>query len=82
MDGFMKLLASALCLALVGCGTSSTLRGEQQTDYIIASQARIGGVWKFIRGEGTTCKLTTHGITGLKYRIGFDGENCVVEAAE
>lgn len=71
-----------LCVAMTACGTSSTLKGDQQTDYVIASRATIGGVWKLLRGEGTTCKLTTHGITGLKYEIQFDGDTCVVEAAK
>ena len=79
----MKQIALALlCFALSACGTSSTLKGDQQTDYVIASQAKVGGVWKMIRGEGTTCKLTTHGITGLTYQITFNDERCQIEAVK
>ena len=78
----MKALLVVLCLALAGCGTSSTLRGDQQTDYVIASHAEIGGVWKMVRGGGQTCKLTAHGISGLKYKVTLTEGQCSVEASK
>lgn len=68
--------------ALCGCGTTSTLTRDQQTDYVIVSHSQAGGVWGMLRGKSTACKLTTHGVTGLAYDIAFDGEGCEVSAGK
>lgn len=79
----MKQLTTVLlCALLCACGTTSTLKGEQQTDYVLASKTQARGVWNVLIGHAVACKLTIHGITGIKYRISFDGDRCAIEAAK
>lgn len=77
-----QTLTVLLCALLCACGTTSTLRGEQQTDYVVVSHSQASGIWQLINGSTTACKLTTHGVTGLDYTIEFDGETCQVSAAK
>lgn len=77
-----QTLTVLLCVLLCACGTTSTLRGEQQTDYVLASCSAAGGVWKMLRGETQVAKLTTHGITGLRYHVTLGQGLCAIEAAK
>ena len=76
----MKQIALAmLCVTLCACGTTSTIRGEQNTDYVLVSMSKAGGAYKLIRGEVTACKISMHG-TNPGYAVDFDGKTCEVTA--
>lgn len=76
-----QMITALLCVFLASCGTVSTFRGEQQTDYVLASRTQASGVWKLIRGGAVACKISTHG-TNPGYTIEFDGDTCRVSAAK
>ena len=69
-----------IIFALFGCGTRASLSNYSETDYILVSHAKAGGVYKIIRGEVTTCKLTEHGNRSPGYIVEFVDGSCVVTA--
>ena len=75
----MKQIATVLlCVLLSACGTTSTLRGEQQTDYVLASFSQAGGAWKLIRGKAVACKLSSHGTNPPAYNVELTADGCSV----
>jgi outer membrane lipoprotein SlyB len=79
----MKLISALIMvLSLTACGTTDSIRNSGDTDYIIISQSKIGGIYGLISGKGSTCKLSKHGVTGLEYTIEFNNGECIVSAAK
>jgi hypothetical protein len=77
-----QTLTVLLCALLCACGTTSTLRGEQQTDYVLASFSQAGGAWKLIRGKAVACKLSSHGTNPPAYTVELTKDGCVVRASK
>jgi uncharacterized protein YceK len=71
-----------ICLLLTGCGTVGTITNPKDTDFVVVSQSQAGGVYKLLRGATSLCKLSKHGVTGLKYNITFEDGACKVEATK
>lgn len=67
------LLLVVLCIALASCGTTSAIKGEQATNYVIGSCFQAGGVYKLLRGELSGCKATFHGINLKEFLIEKSG---------
>lgn len=78
----MKTVILAMFLALTGCGTIDSIKNSKDTDFVVVSQSRAGGVVRWIQGESTVCKLSKHGVTGLNYQITFNNGDCLVEAVK
>ena len=79
----MKQTLTVLLFALLcACGTTSTLRGEQQTDYVLASYTQASGVWKLIRGSAVACKLSSHGTNPPTYSIELAESSCRVNVSK
>lgn len=58
----MRLTAIiALGLLLCGCGSLSSVRGDQATRFVVATCSEAGGVYAMIRGEARSCKISIHG---------------------
>lgn len=77
-----QFLLVVLCIALTACGTSSTLRGDQETDYILGSYSKAGGVVKLIQGSTSACKVTLHGMDEVAVELTFDADGCSIEAVQ
>ncbi len=73
----MLILISSL-IVLSACGSVSSYKNSDDTDFVLISQAKAGGVYKLLSGDVRTCKLTDHGVTGLNYSIEFRNGECVV----
>jgi hypothetical protein len=78
----MKLILALAVLSLAACGTTDSIKNSKDTDYVIVSQSKAGGMYGLFTGKGSACKLTKHGVTGLSYTIEFKNGECVVSAAK
>lgn len=75
----MRCLALLMAL-LAGCGTTASVQNAGDTRFLLISRSQAGGVWRFLSGETTACKLTEHGMEGTAYEVEFDGATCKVTA--
>ena len=76
----MKQLLIIGLLALTGCGTVDSFTNPQDTDYVTLSHAKAGGMYQWITGQTEACKLSKHGVTGLKYTIELKDGECSISA--
>lgn len=75
-----KLIALLLVATLSGCGTIDSIKNSQDTDYVTLSYSEAGGMYQWFTGNTSACKLSKHGVTGLKYTLTFKDGKCQVTA--
>ncbi len=78
----MKLAVILLLTLLYGCGSIDGFKNSQDTDYVLLSYSKAGGMYKLITGETEACKLTKHGVSGLEYTLEPSSGECSVSASK
>jgi hypothetical protein len=78
----MRFVIALLALSLTACGFTDSIKNSEDTDYVIASQSKAGGMYGLFRGSGTICKLSKHNVPTLDYTIEFNKGECAISVAK
>ena len=76
------LAVIALTGLLWGCGTTSSTKNPEDTDFFMVSTGSASLVYKAFVGGVDYCKVTKHGVPHNDFAgsIDWDGETCKVRA--